>query len=849
MPRLTQPEGVRLYKQKAIVHNELRGSDITAGPTGFASGTWTPTFTQDFDDVNAAIRSISAVEAYTPNTFWAKGSYDVTGVASTRDKGYVPGLAPEGTLYYQRAASVLGLGIGNFSTDVGNSYSSIESMRQKPGTSYHDVEDGSTVISEGFSQCYGMFEAKMKLPSNFRSDCAIAWPGFWMYSNRWENPDKPPVEIDIFEIYQSSPDNVARGDGTYHSSMHTHDTIKSLLYPGYISRDYASSNIMGMNPNATFGAAADFDWGAAYHLFQCLITPEWMIHACDGIEVTRYPMLDAYHQKLYMLLSHQVNNVFTGTGAKAGITGFIEDVIVWCDNDWVKVWQNPDWNNRTIGGTTNAKTVTTGLAMASYIDGRIVNGTSTTANTITNPTLNANGLGDKVVKKYSDFANNPPWVGILVPLAIGDIAANGRHNYKFNVAGDCWILLNPANPFNDTPKCYVAPAYGVSQKIIDVPTIEGRLMQQWNKPQLLPDDHIGKTGLTFDTNLAQPRCAPNKAFVTITTAVPGTIIGTYPISGTPAVPARATISGSPNFDIDPATGVISVAEGAVLVEGVETPQVSWWSQGIPTRRGANVGKASITIRPDAPFNYAAYFGANLAMLYEFDTPANMTTDGVTPIVDGGKVATLLDSSGQGRNGSQVTDANRLTYNATGLNGHGCISSAANNGLFLNLTAPVFNSPLNAMDGMFFYNDTSAGIAPNNIARHTDPFASTALCSAFFSWDPTQVLCWINGTSMPVSQVFGTIPTSGCIMFFGQTDIPSSTLFAIYAANEISAKLFQTVSGSFGWKGKAGLLFATKSGMSQVDREKAIGEAHWRWGKTDLLPVGFPWKTVRPTLYG
>ncbi len=971
MPILTQAEGVRLYKNKEIVINTYRGTLLTAAPCYYDVANWTPTFTQDFDDVATAVVKSTHVGAYTANTFYSKGTaYDIGGVSSLVENDYDIGVSPN-TLYYQSAASIISLGAGQFSGDAlqGSVCAHLETQRRKVGASDHTPEDGVTSIAEGFEQCYGMWELRAKLPGNFRPDIAIMWPSFWLYSNRYDNPEKPPVELDIFEIYQSSVDNVTRGDGSWHESMHTHDTPHTMLAPGYISRDYASSNIMTMNPNATFGAASNFDWGDAYHLFQLIITPEWLVVACDGIEITRHGALDAYHQPLNTLVSAWVNAaIASATSAKLvqngtfatdvswtkgvgwtisggaahataaadtttlsqakvlvagtpypytytvsnyvaggvrikltggtpvvgttrtangtytetltadvgnntltfeavgtttldvdtvtgiGNSGFVTDVPVWMDVDWVKCWQNPDWDNRTIGGTADVLTVTTGLTWASYAskDGHIINGTASLANLTTTPTLNASGNGGKVVKKYSDFANNPPWTGSLIPLDIGDITTAGRHNFKNDNANNCWILLNPGNPFTDN-FCYVPPAYTVPQIAVDVAEVESRIMRQWNKTNLLPDDHVGKTSLTFDTNVVQPRCVPNRSYRIVETKEPGTLVGTCAIANIPGTPARASWSGSSNFIVNPANGSIYVAAAAAqpLPISTVTGEVSFWSQGIPSAPGANVCTVTIDIIADQPFSIPLYFGANVAMLYEFDTPSQMSTDLVTDIINGGKIAQILDSSGHNRTGTQTTDANRPTYDAAGFNGFGCAlsTSIAGSGLWLNLPAAVFQSPLNAMDGLSFFNDGTAGISPNNVFRHSDPYTYTVPHSVYFSWSPVEVLCWVNGTSIPVAAVAGTIPTSGWIIFCGQTDLPAATAASVFGQNESDGRLFQTVSGGAKWKGKAGLLGAGTVPINNADRDKLIGHVHWRFGLQSLLPVGFAYKTQPPTLYG
>jgi hypothetical protein len=843
MPKLSQSEAVRLYKNKEMVINTFRGTLLTAAPWYYDVANWTATFTNDFTDVANTIKDLDAVASWATPVMYAKGSYDTVGVADHKRKDYDPGFAPN-TLYYQGAASELWLGICNPTIDTGNHSSSIESMRQIPGTSIHDVEDGSTVISEGFAQTYGMWECKAKLPPSFRSDTAVAWPSFWMYSNRWELTDRPPLELDVFEIYQSSADNAVRGDGTYHTSMHTHDTPKALLEPGFISRDYNTSMIMGMNPNATFGAASNFDWGDAFHLFQILITPEWFGIFLDGIEITRHPALDAYHQDLYMLLSHQVNGTVTGTGAKAGVTGFITDVMVWLKCDWIKCWQNPDWANLAIGGTADVKTVTTGLTWASYAarDGQIISGHVSSNNLTTTPTLNANGLGAKVIKKYSDFANNPPWTGSLIALDVNDMVSAGaqRHNFKWSNSDNCWILLNPANPFKTVPTFYVPGSYVLPQKTVPIETVEGIIMSRWNKLSLLPDDHTGKDQ-DIDTTLAQPRVVPNRSYTTVVTKQPGDLVGTCPIANTPAVPARASWSGSSNYRVDPATGSIYIATGANLVEGTDTGTVSFWSPGIPQIRGANECAVTITVQPNVPFDLFGFFGANLAAAWEFDKTANLTLSTT-------KIATIADSSGYGLDATQSNDALRPTYSATGLNGFPALVSTLNTDK-LTIADPAIPTPLNAFGGLSIFNDGSAGVTLNLVSRHCESYDFTQAHSIYFEWNSLEVFCWINGSPVTVTQQPGTINTSGWAYAVGQFDAPVGTSSVIYAANETDGSLILSINNALSLNGKLGIVAIGKTANTTVGRDKLIADGMWRYGIQSLLPIGHTYKNTAPTLYG
>lgn len=846
MPILTLAELDRLYSNEKMIDQTARGVNITTGlgEANFNSGTWPLTFNNDFNNVAGTVLPYADPNPYVANKVWTKGYYGSGGIGSMVGIEYDPGVAPN-TLYYQGAPSELWLGCGKFGGSIKQSI--IESLRQRPGTNAHSVEDGVTEISEGHKAMYGMWEAKCKLPPTFRPDCAITWPAFWLYNDRWNCPSRPTMEIDQFEMYIGSANNVSRQDGSYHQSMHQHNTQTSLLNPGYISKDGFSSNILGVSsglaPTWPEFANPAYEWGDEFHRFQFYIGPEFMFSAMDDKVISKYSTLDAYHQGYQMLVQHWVNSNVTGTGAKLGINGLIEGQIIWMAVDWLRHYQNPDWVGLTLAGSANALTVTTGLPMVgAYADGRYLSCTSFAPNTTTTPTLNANGLGAKVIKKYSDFANNGPWTGALIALAPGDIVGGGgRVNFRYSAAGNCWILLNPEREFVFSPKVHVPPAYTVPPVVIDVERVEGIIMTRWNQLQLLPDEHTGKAQ-PVDPNLVQPRVVPNRSYTTVVSKLPGDLVGTCAINNTPTFPARASWSGSPNFTVNPANGSILIAEGAGLLEGVETGEVSFWSPGIPQIRGANVCKCTITIQPNVPFDIPAFFGANLGASWEIDITETVGLNGST-------IATVGDRSGFAHNLSQTIATVQPSYDPVGLNGHPClVSTLATDRMDMAGLPP--NTPANAFGAVYLYNDNTVGVKLNSVARKTEAgFDFTVPHSLYFEWNSVEVFCWVNGSPVTVLQQAGLIPSSGWVFLVAAWSVPTASVGHIYDANESNARILLTISGSAGVNGKFGIMAIGKTANTPTGRDKLIGSGHWRYGLQSLLPAGHPYKSEQPYLYG
>jgi len=146
------------------------------------------------------------------------------------------------------------------------------------------------------------------------------------------------------------------------------------------------------------------------------------------------------------------------------------------------------------GGTVNAITATFPITFSNIPDGVIVSVHATGANTVTNPTFNADSLGARFVVKENG-----------VPLGIGDIAGANHHMLlQANNTDNTWILLNPKS---------IAPVAAVPAVTTQVLTTNGYrvnsdgLIEQWgtlpiNNTTFLGAVHAGWFGplpITFPT--------------------------------------------------------------------------------------------------------------------------------------------------------------------------------------------------------------------------------------------------------------------------------------------------------------------------------------------------------------
>src|SRR5690242_14771393 len=98
----------------------------------------------------------------------------------------------------------------------------------------------------------------------------------------------------------------------------------------------------------------------------------------------------------------------------------------------------PDIQWAVAGGTADALTAAMPTTLTALFDGLIIGVRAAAANATATPTLNADGLGAKTIKKLGGSA--------LVP---GDINAAGHEGlYRYKLSDTHWELLNPTFGLN-----------------------------------------------------------------------------------------------------------------------------------------------------------------------------------------------------------------------------------------------------------------------------------------------------------------------------------------------------------------------------------------------------------------
>lgn len=93
----------------------------------------------------------------------------------------------------------------------------------------------------------------------------------------------------------------------------------------------------------------------------------------------------------------------------------------------------------TVGGTSDALTLTPTTALAALASNVVYTGTILSANTTQTPTLNVSGLGAKVIRKISGNTD--------VALSVGDLPTGGLATFVYsttaNSSGGAWLIPNP----------------------------------------------------------------------------------------------------------------------------------------------------------------------------------------------------------------------------------------------------------------------------------------------------------------------------------------------------------------------------------------------------------------------
>lgn len=846
----------RLFESKKFWSEVKRGTPLASAIpggvniTGSGADAWTLTFEDDFLDIAATLGNNNEAKKWK-----CPGPYDTIG--SGKMAPYTPAPAA-GAIYRQQSASVIGMlarkdtGIQRWSANL-----STGTFAPSPLT-YNDEPNIS------FAQQYYYAEASIKMPNPNVPVAAgvILWPAFWAYSISnlggmvTGDMTRNPVEKDFLEWYLD-PTN----EGTssqWHGAMHHHEPQK-LVGPGAWGRDVNSSNIHTIPGSAAMqsqGGAFPSTWRPwdGFHTYGALHTPEEIILFVDRIEVARGAIPPRYHSKDYFLLSHQLSTELAG-----GMIGEQEYVM---EADYVRIWQNPDWH--TVGGTwdtrkapaaagtASAATYATALPMASYLTGRMFvldfpNGLSAGA------TLNMNGLGAKPVYRYSNYDTIPP-SGTLSPIQDGDVAAGGWHGLRYdatlNGGNGGWRLQNAGWSYK-YPTQWNPAVPAKAPVVVNRQQIEAGIAEKHGvATSVFPVGHPGQTRQITDTDVP-PKGGPSKSHLVVEGLAPGTLIDTMVPVNSPTRPVLYSKTGSSKYVVDPVTGQLRVAPGAVLTVGRDEVLVGAWPQPpqamVP---GSNIEKHIIDVKPDVPFDLSYFADDAIGTLPVWIEPGDIST--LTLDTDN-TVLTVMDKlrSDYVYAPTDATVNRRAAYSATALNGVPALVGSTTQVRYVypsGMDIPVATSTLT---NIAVRNTNQVSIGLHGTTRISAAFDPLNVHMVLFQWEPGSIRCFVDDVEigMAAGTVTTGITTKGFAFFVIdplQYGASANNLGRVYDSGSLmnSTALDGGFSGAWG---RLAIAFPS-AGLTDAYRRKIFGEAAAKFGLRGLLPADSPYKTVSPRMY-
>ena len=159
----------------------------------------------------------------------------------------------------------------------------------------------SGVIStyDKFTQKYGYFEARIKIPSHVGT-----FPAFWLHHQRREDEDTRKTEIDIME-------NLGHATQYIYNSFHYFDNV-SATYSG-------DANFVKPLPEGQISNGTDFSLD--YHTYAVEWKPDHIAWFIDGEKVSEINDDNVNHEELYIILNLAMGGIWTNFPESAGGLG------------------------------------------------------------------------------------------------------------------------------------------------------------------------------------------------------------------------------------------------------------------------------------------------------------------------------------------------------------------------------------------------------------------------------------------------------------------------------------------------------------------------------------------------
>ena len=158
---------------------------------------------------------------------------------------------------------------------------------------------GALSTYDKFTQKYGYFEARMKIPSHVGT-----FPAFWLYHQRRSYEDTQRTEIDIME-------NLGHAPWYIYNSFHYNTGVRAY--------EFGQHNFLTPDPTGQFYNGTDFSQN--YHTYAVEWEPgviKWFI---DGQQISQLYNSNVDYEELYLIINLAIGGNWTNFPANSGGLG------------------------------------------------------------------------------------------------------------------------------------------------------------------------------------------------------------------------------------------------------------------------------------------------------------------------------------------------------------------------------------------------------------------------------------------------------------------------------------------------------------------------------------------------
>jgi len=203
--------------------------------------------------------------------------------------------------------------------NTNNAYGPLDSIyRQQPFLS------GAISTYDKFSQKYGYFEARIKIPAHVGT-----FPAFWLHHQRRESENTQKTEIDILENLGHNPHYV-------YNAAH--------YFTGVSEKNGGKAHSIKPSPQGQIHTGTIYS--DDYHVYAVEWKPGHIRYLIDGQQVSEVKNKAFNHEELYVIMNLAVGGIWTNMRSNAGGTGRSADNRFPTRRD-INEWKNPaleiDW--------------------------------------------------------------------------------------------------------------------------------------------------------------------------------------------------------------------------------------------------------------------------------------------------------------------------------------------------------------------------------------------------------------------------------------------------------------------------------------------------------------------------